>query len=155
VTILGEKLGPILFQLPPSLEYSEKTVRQFFILLRKLHQGGGVIEPRHQSWLNAATDELCNEFSIARVAADPACAPWGERPGGSSSLVYFRLHGSPRKYYSSYDETFLAGKAEDISALAGDRQVWCIFDNTASGEAIPNSLRLIEKLKEYEPRDST
>ena len=47
------------------------------------------------------------EFSVARAAADPAVVPQAGSAGGGGGLVYFRLHGAPRIYYSAYDRNFL------------------------------------------------
>lgn len=103
-------------------------------------------EPRHASWFNTASNDLLNEFQIARVAADPACVPAAADPGGFSSLAYFRLHGAPRRYYSSYDADFLSALASKLEKLAEKMRVWCIFDNTASGAAMQNALDLKNRI---------
>jgi uncharacterized protein YecE (DUF72 family) len=77
--------------------------------------------------------------SVARVAADPPLVGRAGEPSGWSGLRYFRMHGSPRMYYSSYDDdklTSLAAQAESCTAEA-----WCIFDNTASGAALSDAMR--------------
>jgi uncharacterized protein YecE (DUF72 family) len=73
--------------------------------------------------------------------------PVAEHPGGSSSLAYFRLHGSPRRYYSTYEDDFLAKLAAKLGDLTSRRRAWCIFDNTASEHAVENALELKAKLK--------
>jgi uncharacterized protein YecE (DUF72 family) len=146
VRFLKERLGPILFQLPPSLEYTRAHARRFLSLLRERHGGEVVWEPRHPTWFVEEVDELLSEFRIARVAADPACVPLAGGPGGWPSLVYFRLHGSPRMYYSSYPDDFLNVQAAKLSSLAGNAPVWCMFDNTALGYSIPNALTLRGKV---------
>jgi uncharacterized protein YecE (DUF72 family) len=67
---------------------------------------------------------------IARVAADAARVPSAGRPGGTLRL----LHGAPRVYYSAYDSAFLSTLAAALRGSAAE-EVWCIFDNTASGAA--------------------
>jgi uncharacterized protein YecE (DUF72 family) len=79
---------------------------------------------------------------VARVAADPGMIPEAKDPGGWNGLVYFRLHGSPRKYYSAYDSDFLRSLATRMAHLSRVSYVWCIFDNTASGAAVRNALEL-------------
>ena len=97
IGFLREKLGPILIQLPPSLEFDHGRANKFLSLLRGRFSGDVVWEPcRDASWFEDRGDNLLKEFHIARVAADPAYVPAATRPGGLASLVYFRLHGSPR-----------------------------------------------------------
>lgn len=141
---LGRKAGPWLLQLPPSLTFDLKTAKAFFKHLRKLYSGALVFEPRHASWFSDEVDALLQGFSISRVAADPAKVPAAASPGGAADIAYYRLHGSPRVYYSSYDDAFLARLATTLRQSAA-REVWCIFDNTASGAAAANALE-IQKL---------
>ena len=140
--LLGEKLGPILFQLPPSLQFEAQTLNRFLKLLRDRFAGSVVWEPRHPSWFGAEADELLQAFQIARVAADPAVVPDAALPAGWASVVYFRLHGSPRRYYSSYDDKFLKDLAVTLEERSRRAEVWCVFDNTASGAAARNALDL-------------
>ncbi len=141
---LGGALGPILLQLPPSLAFDERRARACFEELRALHTGPVACEPRHASWFAPGPERLQEAFRIARVAADPARVPAAGRPGGWAGLAYYRLHGSPQLYRSAYTDAFLASLAADLRALAGRAEVWCIFDNTAAGAAIPDALRLTE-----------
>jgi uncharacterized protein YecE (DUF72 family) len=139
---LGEKLGPILFQLPPSLEFEAGITERFLSLVRELHPGDLAWEPRHQSWFQPPAEELLTQFEVARVGADPGVVPAASHPGGGRKLAYFRLHGVPRKYYSTYNSDFLKALALQISHLRQHSKVWCIFDNTASGAAAGNALQL-------------
>jgi uncharacterized protein YecE (DUF72 family) len=148
IEFLREKLGPVLLQLPPSLAFDLSTATKFLSLLREEYSGDVVCEPRHASWFCEQVDDFLREYKVARVAADPACVPDAIRPGGSSSLAYFRLHGSPRRYYSAYDEDFLTKLAMKLENLKAGGRVWCIFDNTASGCAAQNALDLNAKLKQ-------
>ena len=143
---MGCKLGPILFQLPPSLALESKVVKQFFTLVRDAYGGDVVFEPRHASWFTRAANGLLKQFKIARAGADPACVPQAAIPAESGNVVYFRLHGSPRKYYSSYDDQFLSSLAATLAGLSPMTEAWCIFDNTASGAALGNALALQQKL---------
>jgi uncharacterized protein YecE (DUF72 family) len=138
---LDAKLGPVLVQLPPSLGFDQAVAEAFFGLLRRHYQGIVVCEPRHRSWFAAAAEELMTAHAISRVAADPAPVPEAARPGGSPGTVYFRLHGSPVMYHSAYDEAALAAIAEQLDGNAAAER-WCVFDNTASGAALPDALAL-------------
>lgn len=141
------KLGPVLVQLPPKLAFDEGVVREFLGTLRELHRGSVAFEPRHVSWFTGEADRLLREFDVARVAADPPKgSPLAASPGGSSTLRYRRLHGSPRTYYSEYDDASLIALAAQLKAEP-EGESWVIFDNTALGHAAANALRLAELLQ--------
>jgi uncharacterized protein YecE (DUF72 family) len=140
---LGEKRGPVLLQSPPKLAFDKAVARSFFSMFRELYDGPAVFEPRHVSWFGAEADSMLREFQVARVAADPALAASAGQPAGWPGLVYFRLHGSPRRYYSAYSEKYLTALAANLRHLSTSATTWCIFDNTASGAALANALELI------------
>jgi len=142
VAALREKLGPVLIQLPPSLKFDRGVVLKFLELLRGNFAGDVVCEPRHNTWFDDAANGLLKDYGVARVAADPACVPAAALSGGATAIVYFRLHGSPRRYYSSYDDKYLAALAAQLTGFADRTKTWCVFDNTASGAAIRNAVAL-------------
>ena len=140
---LGAKLGIILVQLPPSLAFDPAVAAAFFDTLARLTEAQLVCEPRHASWFDAEADALLGERRIARVAADPAKVPAAAEPGGWRGLSYYRLHGSPVPYRSSYEPERLEAYARSMAAdLSEARDVWCVFDNTASSAATGNALDL-------------
>jgi uncharacterized protein YecE (DUF72 family) len=147
ISYLKDKLGPVLFQLPPKLEFEPAHAKRFLASVRQLYAGDAVWEPRHPSWFTEKADSMLKEFEVSRVAADPARVPSAGQPGGRSSLVYFRLHGSPRIYYSPYSDDYLHSLAVRMVEVCADAEVWCIFDNTASGFAVPNAVKLQEILR--------
>ena len=61
---LGEKLGAVLIQLPPSLEFEPARARAFLSLLRDQYKGDVAWEPRHRSWFTKMADGLLREFSL-------------------------------------------------------------------------------------------
>jgi uncharacterized protein YecE (DUF72 family) len=149
---LGEKLGVVLLQLPPGFELQRETVRWFLQCLRERYAGCVACEPRHPSWFAESADDLLREWGVARVAADPAIVPSAGVPGGDLRLAYFRLHGSPRMYYSHYEQPYLEQLADRIAQAAGaGAQVWCIFDNTAEAAAQPNAIALRQLLRARMP----
>ncbi len=141
---LREKRGVLLVQLPPSLAYDDAVVAAFFDDVRARYAGLLACEPRHPTWFLGDADAALARFEVARVAADPAVAPQAAVPGGWSGLQYFRLHGSPRTYYSAYDGAALTASAERLRASSAP--AWCIFDNTAAGAATGNALELTDLL---------
>ena len=148
---LGGALGVLLVQLPPKLAFDAAVAGAFFTNLRQLTDVPVACEPRHPSWFAPDADALLGEHRVARVAADPAVVPAAATPGGWDGLGYWRLHGSPAMYRSSYADGRLEPLAEALAASAGSphprwsaavRPTWCIFDNTASQAATGDALAL-------------
>jgi uncharacterized protein YecE (DUF72 family) len=138
---LGKHLGPLLMQLPPSFTFDVRVAQRFCSLLRELHRGPVVIEPRHITWFTASANRLLEKHRISRVAADPALNADAALPGGAlDGLQYYRLHGSPRMYWSNYSSAYLRGLSKAVVRLQST--VWIIFDNTASGCGAANALQL-------------
>lgn len=148
VNHLGDRLGALLLQLPPRLDFDARVASAFFRAVRCRTNCAVACEPRHVSWFSAAADELLARHGIVRVAADPARIAQAAQPGGARHWSYWRWHGRPRTYYSSYEDSDLRALALAAAAAAGPGPVWIILDNTAQGHAIPNALRLQKLLKE-------
>jgi uncharacterized protein YecE (DUF72 family) len=140
---LGEKLGPLLVQLPPGLPFAADTAKRFFAALRARFAGRVACEPRHRTWFTPAAEQLLVRVRVARVAADPAVVPAAAEPGGSDEFVYFRLHGSPQVYYSPYPGEYLAALAERLIRRSAAGPAWCVFDNTALGHATADALTVL------------
>lgn len=141
-TALGQHLGCLLVQLPPSLAYDPPTAAAFFEHVRTRYSGTLVLEPRHPSWVRAA--DVLKALHIGWVEADPA--PLGETgPLGWDGVVYIRLHGSPKIYYSAYEEPVLRATSERLAASSVP--AWCVFDNTAAGAAVADALWVLEHLR--------
>ena len=147
VSALGPKLGPLLVQLPPTFAFDMVVVGGFLDVLHEKFSGEIACEPRHPSWFGDKPSELMANYNVARVAADPSVLPEAAEPAGSTNLLYYRLHGSPRIYYSGYTEDYLRTIADKITeAITKGSTVWCIFDNTAEGAATGDALSVIAKL---------
>jgi uncharacterized protein YecE (DUF72 family) len=142
---LGKKLGCVLVQLPPSLAYDPRTVETFFAAIRARYRGPLVCEPRHPTWFTGAADRRLEAHSVGRVGADPRCAEDGGEPAASMRVLYYRLHGSPQMYYSSYTPEYLDRLAERLTT-SRRVPVWCVFDNTARGAATLNAIDLLDRL---------
>ncbi len=151
---LGDRLAVLLVQLPPSLAFEARRARAFFALARRSFAGGIVCEPRHPRWFTAASDAVLAAARVGRVATDPVRAPEAARPGGwlgahgdgNGAVVYHRWHGVPTTYRSRYDADWIAAHAAELAAWPTHADVWCIFDNTASGAAAVNALELRDAL---------
>jgi uncharacterized protein YecE (DUF72 family) len=102
VSRLGRKLGCILIQLPPSFAFNRNRLERLLETVRNKTDVDISCEPRHESWFTINVNEFLIQSGVTRVAADPSRFDEGASPGGDSSFCYFRLHGSPRRYYSNY-----------------------------------------------------
>jgi uncharacterized protein YecE (DUF72 family) len=142
---LGPKLRVLLLQLPPSFVFAPDLVDNVCRTLGNEGRFTIACEPRHASWFVPAVDDWLAERGVARVASDPARHAGAGEPGGWRGLSYYRWHGSPRMYYSSYDDEALARLRDQIEHDTADEK-WCIFDNTASGAAASNALTLARML---------
>jgi len=142
---LGTRFGGVLVQLPPGLAFEARVADRFFAMLRRRCAAKVACEPRHPSWFEPAVDVLWSRYAVARVAADPAVVPAAAAPGGAGAArwSYWRWHGSPRMYYSRYEDAALESLARALRAQASMRvPAWCLFDNTAHGHAIEDAARL-------------
>lgn len=143
VAHLGGKLGPLLVQLPPSLVFESRIALPFLDLMRHEFAGNIALEPRHASWFGPDVEQELSSRKIARVKADPAKPSGAAKSGGWNGLVYYRLHGSPRVYWSDYPAPYLERLSGELLALGGSgADVWCVFDNTAQGFATANAVAL-------------
>lgn len=137
VSALGDRLGPLLCQLPPSLKFDAAEAEAAFAATRRVFAGALVIEPRHTSWASQAARAVLRDHAVDRVLADPA--PVWPASDFREAPKYVRLHGSPEIYYSSYSDAEIRAFAKRLGADS-----WCVFDNTASGAAIENALTMLD-----------
>ena len=144
---LGSKLGGFLLQLPPGLALDLRTASGFFRAFRARSTAPLVVEPRHASWFTARVEPLLERFEISRVAADPARFEAADRPNDNPLWPYWRLHGSPRMYYSAYPDEALGQWADEVKKRrTAQLPPWVIFDNTAHDFAVANAARLQQLL---------
>ncbi|AEH45862.1 protein of unknown function DUF72 [Thermodesulfatator indicus DSM 15286] len=139
---LKEKIGPILFQFPPSLQYDRELIKNFLKHLDLSYQT--TIEVRHASFQQEEFYELLSRYNIALCFSDTA----GRYPSLvevlTADFVYLRLHGSRVLYRSCYTEGELVSWAEKLKAWGKPGYIY--FDNDSLGWAVPNALRLKELL---------
>jgi uncharacterized protein YecE (DUF72 family) len=141
VALLKEKLGPILFQLPPTLSFDEAVFSGFCQHLKGNHLY--TLEVRHPSWAQERVMEMLRDNNIALCVSDTAGRyPYIEED--TATFIYIRLHGSKKLYASEYSEEELQTYAQKIRDWAKD--VYLYFDNDYGGYAIKNAKRLKEIL---------
>jgi uncharacterized protein YecE (DUF72 family) len=138
------------------LEFDAGVVDQFLPALRHRWTGRVVCEPRHASWFSRAAERAIDVHSIGRAAADPAVVPSAAVPLSSKrELVYYRWHGSPKRYWSTYPSAMLERIAIEWLPYPASTDVWCIFDNTATGSALANALELQVRINACRPAAGT
>lgn len=144
---LDDKWSSLLVQLPPSLIYSPSLSDTFFSQIRQSYSGPIVLEPRHRSWIKSIP--LMKRFGISKVKADPEPVPIEDSEYQHQSVLYYRLHGSPDLYRSSYSYVTLRYLGLQMqSHLDSTHEIWCIFDNTALSHAMTNAFELNEIISE-------
>lgn len=136
---LKEKLGPVLFQLPPGLPFDEDLCKEFCNVLAAGYRYS--FEVRNSTWINDKFFVLLADYNMAFCISDTA-GRFPYREIVTADYVYLRLHGSKRLYASSYSEEELQTWAVKINQWARDTYVY--FDNDYKGYAINNAARLRE-----------
>ncbi|MBN2297542.1 MAG: DUF72 domain-containing protein [Deltaproteobacteria bacterium] len=136
---LGDKLGVILFQLPPSLTFNHTVLEEFCTLLPKGYRYS--IEARHTSWTGKEALAVLEKNNIAWCISDTAGRyPYLETL--TADFTYIRLHGSTALYASDYSGDELAMWTEKIRQW--NRDAYIYFDNDFMGYAPKNAMRLKE-----------
>ncbi len=142
--LLGDKLGPVLYQLPPFWTCNVDRLRAFLDLLPGNLRH--VFEFRHASWLNEAVFSLLEAHGAALCIVSLPDFPCVLR--ATAPFVYIRLHGAEARYASCYSELELEWWAEQILGFLQDgREVYAYFNNDACGYALQNASRLTELLQ--------
>lgn len=141
---LNEKLGPVLFQLPPRLKYDEARLQR---ILDNLDPGfDNVLEFRHPSWWQ---ETVYAELAKCGVTFCGMSHP--ELPDivvRNTPVIYYRFHGVPDLYRSSYSDEYLQGVISGIKNDKNLRSAWLYFNNDAAVAAIPNAQTLIKLSKD-------
>ena len=134
---LDKKLGPILFQLPPSLQFDESLFEDFCSLLSNSYKH--VLEVRHASWIDDKAFQIMAKNQIAFCISDTAGRyPYHEQI--TADFTYVRLHGSKKLYASKYTTEELETWAKKLLDWGVDAYVY--FDNDFGGNAVENAMEL-------------
>jgi uncharacterized protein YecE (DUF72 family) len=142
-SLLQEKLGPILYQLPPGRHRDDEVLVNFLSILPRGMKH--VIEFRHESWFTEEVFEILRRYHAGFCVFD--------MPKLSSPLVatadfaYIRFHGSGSLYSSCYSDEELAGWAEKIAELSEKHErVFIYFNNDVAGYALENAATIRDYL---------
>jgi len=177
VLALEEKLGPILWQLPPQLSFGVERLEEFFALLprttfeaaalarrhdARLRHGAHLearanrplrhaLEVRHPTFDCTAFLRLLRRHDVALCVADSA-GRWPYLEAVTSDFVYVRLHGNKRLYVSGYDRAALDAWAARIAGWrTRGRDVYVYFDNDVKVRAPFDALNLAARFGKGAP----
>jgi uncharacterized protein YecE (DUF72 family) len=143
---LGTKLGPILWQLPPSVKFDAEVIEAFFKLLPHDVQAAADVAKSHDKWMTErawmkTTEEgplrhcmevrhksfavpefieLLRKYDVGLVCADTV--EWPRMMDVTSDFMYCRLHGSEKVYANGYDETGLDAWTKRVVAWAQGKE---------------------------------
>jgi uncharacterized protein YecE (DUF72 family) len=145
VRVLGEKLGPILFQLPPHWRFNPERLKVFLRLLSSDYQYA--FEFRDVSWFTNETYSILAENKAAFCIYELAETQSPKEI--TADFVYVRLHGPHEAYKGLYTKEALSGWAGAFSTWENQgREIYCYFDNDEAGYAVENALALKKMVKE-------
>lgn len=136
ISVLGDKLGPILFQLPPHWRYNQERLSHFLASLSSDYRY--VFEFRDTSWLSQPCYDLLSRHGAALCIyeLDGYLSPRET----TADFVYVRLHGPGGPYRGNYDTRTLSGWAGAFSSWSAQgRECFCYFDNDEAGYAALNA----------------
>jgi uncharacterized protein YecE (DUF72 family) len=138
---LGEKLGPILFQLPPKWHCDPDRLSSFLDILPNTHKFA--FELRDHSWLNDEIYALLKSHNCAFCIYE--LNGFVSPKIITADHVYIRLHGPGSAYQGSYDQATLREWAQFILSMQKEgKKVYCYFDNDQSGYAAHNAMAISE-----------
>jgi uncharacterized protein YecE (DUF72 family) len=141
---LRKKLGPLLYQLPPSMQRNDEALSGFLQGLSSEHKH--VMEFRHKSWMNEHVFDILRSYNTGLCVFDmpslscPLLA--------TTDFAYIRFHGRDNLYSSCYTDEELSVWANNISELAAKLEtVYIYFNNDVAGYALKNAVTLRDHLE--------
>jgi len=149
---LKQKLGPVLFQFPPSFKADNKNIKRLRIILEYITEDQNSIssdfksfrssiEFRHQSWCQDKIYKILRKYNIGWVISDSSKYPRSDT--ATSDFVYFRLHGPDKMFASKYTENQLEQLSEKIKKWQkSGKNVYVYFNNDFQAYAIENAISL-------------
>lgn len=143
---LGEKLGPVLWQTPPSMRLDLDRLKAFVDdLVSVWPTARHALEFRHESWFTPEVRQVLQAAGVAITVSDGEGIPiWKEI---SADFTFVRLHGRPHRYFSNYEEPQLHEWTEWIESQRV-RDAFVYFDNDAANFAPYNAVRCLELFRE-------
>ncbi|MEO6851652.1 MAG: DUF72 domain-containing protein [Mucilaginibacter sp.] len=136
---LQEKLGSVLFQMPPRFSYDEERLDR---IIKNLNPSfNNVVEFRHVSWWRDDVYKTLAEHNITFCGQSHPLLPNDVIQNTSS--VYYRFHGVPNLYRSPYSKEFLQNVVDTVKTNAGAQQGWFYFNNDYDAVGVENANEMI------------
>ncbi|MGN8068969.1 DUF72 domain-containing protein [Mucilaginibacter sp. SG564] len=140
---LREKLGPVLFQLPPSFSYDEEKLERIINSLNPSFKN--VLELRHVSWWNDLVYQKLAKHHITFCGMSHPSLP--DDVIQNTPIVYYRFHGVPVLYRSPYSKGFLQKIINAVKQNPGTREAWFYFNNDFDAVGVGNANDMISLVK--------
>ena len=137
---LQEKLGPVLFQLPPQFIYDEQKLERIINNLSPLFKN--VVELRHASWWRQDVYDALASHNITFCGMSHPALP--DDIIQNTSVIYYRFHGVPDLYRSPYSTQSLQKVTDIINANPNTKEAWCYFNNDIDASAILNTKEMMK-----------
>ena len=144
---LQDKLGPVLFQIPPSYNYTEEKLDKILNALNPAFMN--VLEPRHISWWQPEIYEKLAQHNISFCGMSHPALP-GEIIQ-NTPVVYYRFHGVPDLYRSPYSTADLQNVIDTIKSNENTNEAWFYFNNDIDASAIGNAKEMMEMAGQFRP----
>jgi uncharacterized protein YecE (DUF72 family) len=144
---LREKLGCVLFQMHPQTEYSEENLDRILQTLDTSFVN--VLEFRHESWWRESVYRTLRKHKLTFCSISYPGLP--DDVIKTAPVLYYRFHGVPQLYLSSYSKKALAKISEELKHVRGVTDVYCYFNNDIEVAAVRNAYEL-QKMVSAVPR---
>lgn len=139
---LADKLGCILFQLPPSFSFTEERLE---LVMNSVNpEFDNVVEFRHESWWRQEVYSALANSNINFCSVNYPKLP--NQVIKTNAIGYFRFHGNPQLFYSLYNVEELQSVLQQFTEQDFDK-AYVYFNNTASSAAIINALKVQDILQ--------
>ncbi|WP_235853934.1 DUF72 domain-containing protein [Mucilaginibacter terrenus] len=136
---LQDKLGPVLFQLPPSYNYTDEKLGKILNALNPAFKN--VLEPRHVSWWQPQIFDTLAAHNISFCGMSHPLLP--QEVIQNTPSVYYRFHGVPDVYRSAYSTQALRQVVDTIKNNKTTAEAWFYFNNDIEAYAIDNAREML------------
>jgi uncharacterized protein YecE (DUF72 family) len=136
---LQEKLGPVLFQLPPSYNYTEERLDGIISSLNPTFKN--IVEMRHASWWNADVYQSLRKHNISFSGMSHPNLP--DDVIKNTPVIYYRFHGVPNLYRSPYSMEFLQKVIDAVQHDIDIKEAWFYFNNDYDAVGVKNAKEMI------------